>query len=124
MHRVFEATMESLPKMLQLIRCEARCAGFSGASETKIEVALEEAIVNIILHGYNNQAGKIVICCSKISDKGLKFNLFDRGIPFTPSLKNSLGGCGVRIIFSIMNEVVYQRQGDTNVLTLSKYLNK
>lgn len=134
MHMVFYASMDGLHKMLQFVRSESQAAGFEGSLEAQIEVALEEAIVNIIEHGYIGQVGDIQITCTKIP-KGITIILADRGVPYNPLSKleypdldsflssehRNLGGFGVHLILSIMDHVEYDRQGEFNVLTLTKY---
>ena len=133
MHMVFPATLNSLHKMLDLIRAEVLAAGFTGEMEAKLELALEEALVNIIKHGYAQSAGEIDISVSQIAHQGIKVILKDHGIPYNP-LKNApsidptiplelapVGGYGIHLILSIMDKVDYQRQGDANILTLIKY---
>lgn len=135
MEMTFPATMDSLHKMLQFIRVEARAAGFEGSLETQIELALEEALVNIIKHGYPGTSGDVEINCNRIGTVGLKVVLTDRGIaydplanatpldldPKTPLELKAIGGYGVHLIQSIMDQVEYSRRGDHNVLTLVKY---
>lgn len=135
MHMVFPATLECLPKMLGLIRAEAMAAGFTGEMEAKLELALEEALVNIIKHGYPQSSGDIDIAVNQIAHMGIKVTLKDNGISYNP-LKNApsvnkdpatplelkpVGGYGIHLILSIMDQVDYQRQGDANILTLIKY---
>lgn len=132
---IFPATMGSLHKMLQFIRVESGAAGFEGSPETQIELALEEALVNIIKHGYPGSSGDIEINCSRIGSVGLKITLTDNGIPYDP-LANAIpldldprtplelqviGGHGVHLIQSLMDKVEYHFQNNANVLTLIKY---
>lgn len=135
MQMIFPASMDTLHKMLQFIRVEARAAGFEGPPETQIELALEEALVNIIKHGYPGSSGDVEIQCSRIGTIGLKITLIDHGIPYdplanaipldldpmTPLELKAIGGYGVHLILTIMDQVEYNRQGETNVLTMIKY---
>ena len=65
--------------------------------------------------------------------KELTFVLSDTGKPFDPTAKEDpdtetnpmdreQGGMGILIVKNIMNEVSYQRLGDTNQLTMKKKL--
>lgn len=135
MHIVFPATMDSLQKILQFIRVEARAAGFEGHPEMQIEIALEEVIVNIIKHGYPDKTGNIEIVCSAIGQMGLSITVSDDGLPYNPlkgechtrcdegesfELK-AVGGFGVNLILSLMDKVEYNRRDNKNVLLLIKY---
>lgn len=125
----FSALKENLPVMLQFICQETKAAGFDEATQAKIELALEEALVNIIKHGYSNHSGEIEINCRLTSD-GLCIVLKDRGVPYNPLANvrkldpstplefKTVGGYGLHLILSIMDRVDYCHQEGCNILTL------
>lgn len=130
MNMTFAASMDQLHQMLQFIRVEVRAAGFEGAVETQVELALEEAIVNIIKHGYKQSTGNIEIQCTRIPFMGIKFVLIDSGIPYNPLLDTqkaqpietgSIGGYGLYLIAKIMNQVEYEYKDGHNILNLTKF---
>ena len=105
----------------------------------QIILAAEEALVNIISYGYEHTGnGPIELSCGESAPPGIKIILKDQGTPFNPlekapailpstnslSEKNehSCGGYGIHILKGIMDAVDYQRIGDENVLTITKYL--
>lgn len=134
----FTASMEQLHPMLQFIRVEVKAAGFKGVLETQIELALEEAIVNIIQHGYQDSNGFIEILSTPLPSVGIKFILVDSGIPYDPLLKvknramttqqpkindlDMIGGFGVNLIVTIMNQIDYEYKEGHNILALTKFL--
>lgn len=134
MNMTFPASMENLHKMLQFVRVEIRAAGFEGVLETQVELALEEAIVNIIKHGYGKSTGDIEIHCTRIPYTGIKVVLIDSGVPYNPLLNarkvdpaatqeaRSIGGYGIYLILTIMNQVDYEYKDGHNILTLIKFL--
>ncbi len=94
---------------------------------------MEEALVNIIRHGYPKEKGTISISCRQPSRLGLKVVLTDHGIPYNPcehmrtidsnaplEMRN-LGGYGIYFIVKIMDEVDYKHEDTKNILTLVKY---
>lgn len=117
--------------MLKFISDEAAESGFSANLLSQIELALEEALVNIISYGYPSRRGVIEINCTQLSPSGFQIVLKDSGIPYNPlssklkessSLKEvSVGGYGVLLIRKIMDEAVYRHEGNCNILTLIKY---
>lgn len=131
----FPASIEHLHDMLQFIREQVKAAGFSGMQETQIELALEEALVNIIKHGYKTYSGDITIQCILFPQE-LKVTLIDHGIPFNPCLTHekrkeeeandlhTMGGYGVYLILTIMDQVDYQFENGCNLLHLTKKLPK
>jgi len=133
MDKTFPGSMEKLHDMLQFVRIQAGSVGFDDSSTSKIELAIEEALVNIIRHGYAKEKGMITISCRQPEHLGLKIVLTDNGIPYNPcehmrhidssaplELRN-IGGYGIYLIVKIMDEVDYKYEGKSNVLTLVKY---
>jgi len=128
------AKLENLESMLQFIRNGAEQQEFSGKEINKIQVAAEEALVNVISYAYPDDGGNVEIRCDAKGAEGLVIEIIDWGIPFDPlSLpepdieappeEREVGGLGIYIMRNIMDEVSYKRDGDLNILTLTKYIN-
>lgn len=124
MGKKFQASLDQLYDMLDFIRDEAKSVGFEPRSVSKIELACEEALVNIIQHGYPDFRGNIEIFCLRPESKGIKIVIKDHGIPFNPlSLSKKEGtGYGIFFIIRLMDEVSYVREENSNILTLVKFL--
>lgn len=132
MNKTFSAHLDNLYDMLLFVRTEAEALGFDEIEISKIELAAEEALVNIISYGYPAESGDIEITCEKANKNGLKITLKDDGIPFNPLTNSkkfepdaplearSVGGYGVFFIMKIMDEVEYKRDSDRNILTMVK----
>lgn len=133
----FPASLEHLPQMLHFICEQAQHAGFHRSSLLKIELAAEEAIVNIITHGYEqiSPMSYVTISCSLMEGGEFKISFTDTGKPFNPleAIKRihpktlssgdrifDVGGYGIYFIVHMMDRVDYQRINDANVLTLTK----
>lgn len=135
MIRTFSASLDKLYEMLSFIREHAESVGFDTPEISKIELATEEALVNIVSYGYPNKNGFIEINCSYQADKGFKIVIKDFGSAYNPinhkkqyevnlSIENRrVGGYGVYFMLSIMDEVSYTRENDVNILTLIKIKN-
>ena len=135
MNKVFSASLDTLYEMLNFIKEQAEIFGFDPVCISQIELAAEEAIVNIVSYGYpSDQKGTIEISCFPAQDGsiGLKIMIKDDGIPYNPlttkktesiSLieKRVPGGFGVFFILKIMDEVEYKREDNANILILVKY---
>ena len=106
-----------------------------------INLALEEAVTNVMLYAYPNSSGKVVVEFSKavsiqpsaVSIQYLVFTITDSGIPFDPTQKpevdislsaeeREIGGLGIHLVRQIMDEVKYERKNNQNILTLVKQL--
>lgn len=133
-NKTFPASLDQLYEMLSFISNHAAGIGFDQANIAKIELASEEAIVNIVSYGYPNRKGQIQISCMPHDTKGIKVVIKDYGIPYNPLAnakkynpnmvkeEHTIGGYGVYFILKIMDEVNYIRDKEANVLTLVKYL--
>ncbi len=132
MVKTFPAALNRLYEMLQFISDQAAASGFPPAQLSQIELALEEALVNIISYGYPHRRGVIEIDCAMQTGSGFKVILRDSGIPYNPlSVKliepavedgAPLGGLGIMLIRKIMDEAAYRHEDNCNVLTLIKYM--
>lgn len=134
MIKSFSASLDKLYEMLMFIKEQSEEIGFDNDIVSKIELASEEALVNIISYGYPGRLGNIEIECERLENKGIKIVFRDKGIPYNPlrNLKQidtkpfkqekTIGGYGIHFILTIMDEVLYNREENVNVLTLVKYL--
>ena len=102
-----------------------------------INLALEEAVSNVMLYAYpGRDDGKVIVefVRSKTHDgERLLFTITDTGVPFDPTAQKeaditlsaeerSIGGLGIHLVRQIMDEVVYRREETRNILTLIKKL--
>ena len=130
---IFPAHIERLGGMLQWIRIHLLEMAFEEGVIRKVELASEEALVNIIRHGYKAREGKIMIRLFSFADH-VEIVIIDEGPPFNPLLEESHvdslacleerkeGGLGILFMRQYMDEVRYQREANHNVLTLIKKL--
>lgn len=96
----------------------------------KIELACEEAIVNIISYAYPDEKGILLIQCEKKRGR-FEITIRDHGVPFNPidveispeidkpAQERRVGGLGIFLIRKAIDEASYQREKDENVLRLS-----
>ena len=107
--------------------------GIDMALACSLNLALEEAVVNVMNYAYpHGQVGSITLE-SYAFDGSLKFVITDNGIPFDPTRVKApdvtsgiedrqVGGLGIFLVNRIMDKVEYKRMNNTNILTLSKKL--
>ena len=130
------ARVESLHELLTFIRIEAEKRGFSENALNRIELVVEEALVNVFVHGYaeNHKQGQVELRCPASDDLSLTIEIRDTGVSFDPlSLANPdvesdltkrrIGGMGVFFIRKMTDKVAYRREGDSNILTMT-FLNR
>lgn len=139
---LFPATMDRLYDMLAFISEFSLQKGLSHQDVDHLQLAAEEAIVNIISYGYpQERKGEIDITCESIASRcGVKITLQDFGVPFNPlerppqkerfladssdQEKNRVGGYGIYILVGLMDSVDYKREDNKNQLVLTKYASK
>lgn len=133
MRQIFLAHIDTLREMLEWIRQQVQAAGFEGALLHKIELASEEALVNIIEHGIGKQGGQLELEVRTfpknrveiiLRDEGPRFNPLEREkIDLSQSLEErEIGGLGIHLMRQCMDEVQYRYELNTNTLILTKRL--
>jgi serine/threonine-protein kinase RsbW len=126
--REFAATVEAVPDIIALIAGEAGAWGLHPKRLMQLELAVEEAVVNICLYAYEVPPGEVLV---RIEPAESRFvvELIDEGVPFDPLAvdepdmradvgERPIGGLGIFLVRRVMDEVAYLRQGSRNVLKL------
>jgi len=99
---------------------------------TRIQLAVEEAVTNVVTHGYEGPDGNVSVQCIS-SPEIVTITITDTGAAFDPTKippadvtadldHRNIGGLGVHLIRSVMDEIRYSREMDANQLTLVKRL--
>ena len=137
MIKSFYASLSQLPAMLDFIQHQAVAMGFPELQISKIVLAAEEVVVNVISYGYpEGSEGIIEIECQPHLIGGIDIIIRDDGIPYNP-LANTfnltftpespiehgkIGGFGILVVLRMMDKVTYRYENGRNVLILEKYL--
>jgi anti-sigma regulatory factor (Ser/Thr protein kinase) len=119
-----------IPVVINRLDAAMQADGFSAEEILDTQLALEEAIVNVIVHGYGKPGEQIVVSCD-INAARLEIRIADTAPPFdplsvpAPELETTLegrepGGLGVFLIRKLMDDVCYRYENGWNILTLSK----
>lgn len=104
--------------------------GFPEEDILDTQLAVEEAVTNIILHGYKDAGGEILVLC-RASRGIVEIQLEDRAAPFNPlSLPEpdlagdiedrQIGGLGIFLVRRVMDEILYRFEDGKNILVLIK----
>ncbi len=111
--------------------CEA--LDFDAATTMKMNLAIEEAVVNVMNYAYpDGELGEVRIR-AEANDSRLKFIISDDGKPFDPTAHGlvdinqsaedrEIGGLGIHLMRQIMDSINYERVDGHNVFTLRKRL--
>ena len=108
---------------------------FDMSTTLKLNLAIEEAVVNVMNYAYPAGEKGDVDIEAMINDEYLVFVISDSGTPFDPTAKaevdttlsaeeRGIGGLGIHLIRQIMDTINYERVDGKNVLTLRKKLTK
>jgi len=129
------AELSKIEQCIGFVIAEAAVAGASEKAKQHINLACEEALVNIMSYAYSgsDKVGDVCIKCDvdaigrfvvEIVDEGVAFDPLSRPEPDlgTPIEDRRVGGLGVFLLKNVMDEVRYERQGGKNSLTLIKGL--
>lgn len=128
-------------KIDEIQRVYARLEEFVGSAKLqenitgKINMVFDELLSNIIQYGYqdsNEHEIKIMVKVIdskmrvQIEDEGVAFNPFEVRAPDTnvPFDDRDIGGLGIHLTQSVMDECQYQRMGNKNIVTLVKHLDE
>ena len=124
------AKLESLEGFIHFVTRSSRDAGFSDKRVQEIELAVEEALVNIINYAYRDREdGEVEITCGLDGEGRYIVEIRDSGVPFdvtaqsdpdlNPNIaERKIGGLGIFLIRKMADEMQYKREGEQNVLTL------
>ncbi len=127
------ARIESLGEFIQSVSSLAERLRFSQESIQKIQLALEETLVNIFHYAFPDGTGEVTVTCRQEDEKRFVIEIEDAGRPFNvlsstePDTQSDItdrpiGGLGIFLIKKMMDEVQYRREDKKNILTLT--LNK
>ncbi len=97
----------------------------------KVLLCIDELITNIIAHAYVDKEEHAVQIECRVNKGTLELELRDDGVPFDPTSQNrpntqlsvesrEIGGLGIHLVMTLMDSVEYQREGDYNVLRVTK----
>jgi serine/threonine-protein kinase RsbW len=116
----------------QLIDFVANCASEHGIAQNKIgeiQVAVEEALVNVINYAYKDREGDVEVTCT-LDDENFIIEIIDSGFPFDllslqdPDIsldvsERNIGGLGIYLIKRLIDHVTHKREDNKNTLTLT-----
>lgn len=123
--------IQQIPILYEFIEGVGQDLGLEDALVMKLNLALEEAVSNVILYAYPKEPGKKIVVSVSLKGSDLIFTVTDTGVPFDPTLSEKpnlelsaeerpIGGLGIYLIKQIMNEVTYSRIHDINIFTMKK----
>ena len=123
--------IDEIPRLHALIETIADETGMDHALAMSLNLALEEAVSNVMLYAYPAGSEGRVDIETVIRDDRIDFRVIDSGVPFDPTAASDpdlavdlkdrpIGGLGIYLVKRIMDEVSYARQDGKNILSMTK----
>jgi serine/threonine-protein kinase RsbW len=124
------ADINEIPKVSSELEALMKNHGFPDEDILDTQLAVEEAVTNIVMHGYGNAGGEVAIRF-RASQGIVEIQLEDRAIPFNPLTlpepdltsdvdDRKIGGLGIFLIRKVMNDIQYRFEDNKNILVMVK----
>ena len=127
--------VQEVPQLAAFVDEVCEQLGFDMSATMQMNLALEEAVVNVMNYAYpSGTKGEVFIEAEAEADT-LMFTIVDSGIAFDPTEKDEvdttlsaeerqIGGLGIYLVRQLMDDVEYERRDGRNILKLTKKLTK
>lgn len=125
--------VHTTPQLAAFVDDVCNVLGFNASQTLQMNLAVEEAVVNVMNYAYPKGVSGDVQIDASANDERLKFTITDAGMPFDPTAcpeadttlsaeERPIGGLGIHLVRHYMDSVNYERHDDHNVFTLRKRL--
>jgi len=129
---VLDSQLTELNRAQSWVEGLADRLGLNEKARYAISLCLEEALANVVLHGYRNEPGHPVVIRYRFSLDTLSFAIEDKAPPFNPVDASpsttrpkqpglellTPGGNGIRLLRQFAESLVYERLADGNRLMI------
>ena len=123
--------VQEVPQLAAFVDEVCEALGLDMGTTMQMNLALEEAVVNVMNYAYPAGTRGDVSIEAEANDSSLKFTITDSGTPFDPTVRDEvdttltaeergIGGLGIHLVRQLMDSISYKRTDDKNVLTLHK----
>lgn len=124
-----------IARMFSLLEPFCRAHGISDDDVFNIRLVLDEAVINVIVHGYDDTDDHVIDVSLQLTGGTLHIHIVDDGVPYNPLEAPSprfdvpieqrrIGGLGVHIMKSLAREVRYRRENNRNHLDIDMAVNR
>ena len=132
---VLKNCIDEIGRMTSFVEDISQEWNLSMENTFSINLALEEAVTNVIMYAYPKEEEHELTLEAERVDNRLVFRLIDTGKEFDPTLRpdpdlnlpleeRPIGGLGIFLIRNVMQTVEYTREDDRNILTMIKIIDK
>ena len=133
-HLILHNDIQQIPQLAEFVEAVADVAHLDVGLTMSLNLALEEAVSNVIMYAYPKGSDGLVDIEAIIRKGELEFIISDNGTPFDPTAApeaditldvedRPVGGLGIFLVKNIMDVVKYTRSDDgKNILSMIKKL--
>ena len=130
-HLTLHNKVDQIALLPEFVNTVAGKAELDHESAFNLNLALEEAVANVIMYAYPEGTDGLVDIQAVVDGKCVSFVITDSGKAFDPTVKEDvditadadkrpIGGLGIHLVRTIMDEVHYERKEEKNILTITK----
>ena len=120
--------IQEVPRLNAFVNEACQMAGFTEGETSKVQLAIEEAVVNVMKYAYPSGTHGDVTIEAQLNGVRMKFTIIDSGAPFDPTAhpeadttlsvnQRAIGGLGIHLVRQIMDAVNYERIDKLNAET-------
>ena len=126
--RTFPAERDRIRDVVAFVCDSSGRAGLAPQRLKHLELAVEEAVVNVCNYAYGEGGGAVTVRVATDASR-VTVEIEDAGAPFDPTAmpepdltgdvdERPIGGLGVHLVHTLMDEVAYRREDGRNVFTM------
>ncbi len=127
---ILPASAGSISALSEFVRGGAVAAGIAENELAKLDLVLEEILINIARYAYTPETGAVEVAYASAGPCKLQVEIADFGRVFNPlqadppDLSRGLadrpiGGLGVFLVRGMVDSIAYRRDGDRNILSFT-----
>ena len=124
------ASAGSISALSEFVRGGAVAAGVAAKEFEKLDLILEEILINVARYAYTPETGVVEVAYTPAGSSKLRVEIADFGRVFNPlevdppDLSRGLadrqvGGLGVFLVRSMVDSISYRREEDRNILSFT-----
>ena len=122
------ASAKSISAFSQFVRTGAIAAGIAANEFEKLDLVLEEILINVARYAYTPHTGTVEVAYTSEGPSKLRVEIVDFGRVFNPLeadppdfsrglADRPIGGLGVFLVRNMVDSIAYRREADRNVLS-------
>jgi anti-sigma regulatory factor (Ser/Thr protein kinase) len=123
-------TVAELPRIVEFVDDACEQAAISPAVRFDLQLAVEEACMNVVEHAYGGRGGDVTVCFEAYGSD-VQITVTDHGEPFDPDQvampdlsqpleERPIGGLGIYLMQKVMDEVEFEFSAEGNRLRMVK----